>query len=77
MNLCTCDSQECESGVCVDVNTVILFETLQVVGLTEVSRTSIRFRKQSMNLCVCDIEDRERWFFGKRIVKDLLFFINR
>ncbi len=35
-----------------DVNETMLFETLQVVGLTEDVRTVIRLRKKNMNLCM-------------------------
>jgi hypothetical protein len=34
----------------------MLFETLQVVGITEVVRTAIRLRKKPMK-CVCDSEE--------------------
>ncbi len=53
MNLCGCDSEECERGVCAGVNDTMLFETLQVVGLGETVRTVIRLRKKTMNLCGC------------------------
>ena len=36
MNLCGCDSEDLDHGVGVGVNTTMLSETLQVVGVTEV-----------------------------------------
>ncbi len=42
MNLCTYDNEERDCGVGADVNDTMMFETLQVVGLTEVVRTVIR-----------------------------------
>jgi hypothetical protein len=44
----------------VGVNVTMMFGTLQVVGLTEAGRTSIRFRKKLMNLCVYNREECER-----------------
>jgi hypothetical protein len=43
-----------------DVHGTILYETLQVVGLAEAARTTIRLQKKTMNLCACDSEERER-----------------
>ena len=41
------------------VNTTMLSETLEVVGLAEAARRSFWFRKNPMNLCACDSEERE------------------
>jgi hypothetical protein len=41
------------------VNVTILFETLQVVGLSETVRTVIRLPKKTMNLCVYDSEESD------------------
>jgi hypothetical protein len=50
MNLCTYDSEERDCGVGTDVNDTKPFETLQVVGLTEVARTVIRLWKKTHEL---------------------------
>ena len=41
------------------VNATMLSETLEVVGLGEVVRRLIWFRKKTLNLCGCDNEERE------------------
>jgi hypothetical protein len=38
MNLCVCDNEECEYGVGAGVNTTMLSETLEVVGIAEAVR---------------------------------------
>ena len=49
------------------VTVTMLSETLYVVGLTESVTSTFRFRKNPMNFCSCDIEEREHGvgeFFG-------------
>jgi hypothetical protein len=60
MNLCACDGEDPECGVGACVNPTNLLTTLQVVGLVETVRTTIRLRKKTMNLCACDNEKRDR-----------------
>jgi hypothetical protein len=59
MNLCGYDSEECERGVGVGVNDTKMFETLQIVGISEVVDRTFRLRKKPMNLCDSNREERE------------------
>jgi hypothetical protein len=59
MNLCACDSEECEHGVGAGVNATMLSETLEVVRLAEAARRPFWSQKKTMNLCACDSEERE------------------
>ena len=59
MNLCASDNEDREHGVGAGVNATILSETLEVVGLGEVSRSPFWLRKKTMNLCGFDSEERE------------------
>jgi hypothetical protein len=49
----------CEKKPWIRCECSILYETLQVVGLTEASRTVIRLREKPMTSCECDSEKRE------------------
>ena len=49
----------CERGVGVSVNATMLSDTLYVVGIVEVTRSEVRFRKEPMNMCPCDNEERK------------------
>jgi hypothetical protein len=57
--VCVCDNEERECEVGADVNGTMLFETIQVVGLAETVRTTIRLWGKPMNLCACDNEELE------------------
>ena len=51
--------RECEDWVGAGVNSPMLSETLEVVGITETVRRPFWLCKNTMNLCVCDNEERE------------------
>ena len=57
--LCVGNSEPRERGVGAGVNPTMMSETLQVVGLSEVVRKTVRLRKNPMNLCVYDREQCE------------------
>ena len=59
MNLCVCDSNECEDGMGAGVNVTMMSETLEVVGITETVGRPFWWRKKPMSLCGCDSEERE------------------
>jgi len=59
MNLCVSDSEEGDRGMGVGVNDTMLSETLPVISLAESDTREFRLRKKPMNLCVCDIEERD------------------
>jgi hypothetical protein len=46
MNLCACDSEECENGVGVGVNDTMLSETLEVINLSESASRTLRLREK-------------------------------
>jgi hypothetical protein len=60
MNLCVCDSEECERGVVgAGVNATMMFSTLQVVGFAKTVRPVIWLWQPPVNLCVCNNEECE------------------
>ena len=61
MDLCVYESEEHEHGVGGGVNTTLLSDTLQSVGLSEyVESSKVWFRKKTiMDLCVVESEESE------------------